>query len=84
MMVHIRHHTSTWLITLMILVRTTTPDIVVSRFDALKVINANKDSVKVLFLEAITTKIAGYSPDAPMGSSQVEEPSTETPSISNG
>ncbi|WP_455217358.1 DUF1631 family protein [Kaarinaea lacus] len=50
-------------------------------FDALKVINANKDSVKESFLKAVKKKIAGYSPDVPMGSSTIEDTSDSSLSI---
>ena len=45
-------------------------------FDALKVINANKDTIKDSFLKAVAAKLANYTPDSPMGSSSYEEPSS--------
>ncbi|WP_455199634.1 DUF1631 family protein, partial [Kaarinaea lacus] len=50
-------------------------------FDALKVINANKDSIKESFIKAVKKKIAGYSPDVPMGTNTIEDASESSLSI---
>lgn len=42
-------------------------------FDALKVINSNKDSIKDSFLQLVNAKIANYSPDVPMGANKTED-----------